>query len=136
MSNVVDFSIAKKAGKTNVQPDSLERAKQILSPKKAKKANDQIKRVKEILKSQDIKYRISHKELNQKDYPKGQTICFPNHKLIFVFIKDGMNQPKVPLTWTLESLVLGLDLEAIDYVAQIVSCIEELSSNATTKSEI
>ena len=136
MSNIINFSKAKKAGKSEAQPDSLERVKQILSPKKAKKTDDQIKRVKEILKSQDFKYRISHKELNQKDYPKGRTICFPKHKLIFVFIKDGMNRPKVPLTWTLESLVLDSSLEAINYVAQIISHIKELSQNAKTGTEV
>lgn len=138
MSNIVDFTKAKKAKKANnsaVQIDPLERVKQILSPPKEESMQDVIKTVKGILRSKGIKYRISHKEINEIYYPKNQTILFPEHKLLFVISKKKVKEQCLPSCWTLESIKLDSKVEAIDCVAQIISRVEELSQNVTKQAQ-
>lgn len=125
MSNIVDFTKAKKAGKSKVQIDPLERVKQLLTPKKAESKQQIVKRVKGILRSKGVKYRISHKGISEFDYPKNQTILFPEHKLVFVISEKKVKGQSLSSGWTIESIQLDPKVEAIDYAAQIISRVEE-----------
>lgn len=136
MSNIVDFTRNKKTDKSKVQIDPLERAKQLLTPKKPESKPEFVKRVKGILSSQGVKYRISHKEISESDYPKSQSILFPEHKLAFIISENKIKIKRVPSGWTIESIQLDNKIEAIDYAAQIISKIKEYIQNVTKKAQV
>jgi hypothetical protein len=126
----------KKAGKSKVQLDPLERVKEVLSPKKARTEQELIKRVKGILKSKGIKYRISHKEVDESCYQKNQAILLPEYKLIFTFLKKEKEAAVLSPGWTIEQLQHKPKYEAIDYVVQIISRVEELVENGRKQAQV
>lgn len=126
MSNVVDFTKAKRDKKTTIDP--LERAKKILLPKKAQSKSEVINKIKDILRSKGIKYRISHKEILAIECPKNQSILIPEKKLAFV-ISETNKKIHTSTGWVIEHLKLDNKSEAINYIGRIILRIKELVQN-------
>ncbi|EGR3265135.1 TPA: hypothetical protein RQK93_004669 [Vibrio vulnificus] len=132
MSNVVDFVGVRKSKIEPIETDALSRVKEILSPKKHSKNESLrsiVKRVKGILRSKKIKYRVTHKSVDSKLYHKDTVLLFPEVNLIFRFSERDESLDETYEHWIVKNISFNTETSAIEYVTNIQAIVEELEKN-------
>ena len=132
MNNVINFNVVKDKRDNSVGISPLERAKNILAPKNKETKTTLTKKIKQILRSRDVKFRITHDDIDSKIYTQSRTILFPDYKFAF-FIGNAEINTKLDNGWSIKQLKLDNKKEIIVYAGRIINCLDELSKNGAEK---